>query len=178
NHANAAGNRIRLEFAVLKARSLSPAPDPVIYLHGGPGGRAVPDISFNAGIFDFLRDRRDIVLFDQRASGLSARTVACTNTLADDILDLAGVKTQAADGDAEPDLIALCLKEVEDGGTVVADYNTTQNAYDVRAIMSALGYPSYNLYGISYGTKLGLEILRRAPEGVRAAVLDSISPPD
>ncbi|KKB83698.1 hypothetical protein VW29_13455 [Devosia limi DSM 17137] len=174
NHGAPDGNRVDLAFAVLKARSLSPAPDPVVYLHGGPGGRAVPDLAFNAGLFDHLRDRRDLVLFDQRASGISARTVACTNTLADNIIELA---KDEPDSDA-PDPLALCLNEVESSGIVLPDYNTTQNAKDVRALMTGLGYPVYNAYGISYGTKLGLEMLRSAPEGLRAVILDSIAPPD
>jgi len=174
NHTNPDGNRVDLAFAVLKARSLSPAPDPVVYLHGGPGGRAVPDIAFNAGMFDNLRERRDLVLFDQRASGISARTVTCANTLADNIVTLA----RTTPNDDDPDPLKLCLDEIEASGIVLSDYNTTQNAHDVRALMTGLGYPEYNAYGISYGTKLGLELLRADPAGLRAIVLDSISPPD
>ncbi|WP_193335053.1 alpha/beta fold hydrolase [Devosia beringensis] len=178
NHDNPEGNRLDLAFAVLKARSLAPAPDPVVYLHGGPGGRAVPDIAFNAGLFDNLRERRDLVLFDQRASGISARTVTCANTLADNIVELGRTTPDAnADPDA-PDPLKLCLDEIESSGIVLSDYNTTQNAHDVRALMTGLGYPQYNAYGISYGTKLGLELLRADPDGLRAIVLDSISPPD
>ena len=43
--------------------------------------------------------------------------------------------------------------------------------------MHALGYPEYNIYGISYGTRLALEVLRTAPEGVRSAVIDGVAPP-
>ena len=43
--------------------------------------------------------------------------------------------------------------------------------------MQALGYADYNIYGVSYGTTLGLEVMRSAPEGVRSVVLDSVSPP-
>lgn len=89
------GNRIELAFAVLRARSMAPAPDALIYLHGGPGGRAVPDVDFNAGIFDAFRDRRDLVLFDQRASGISARTVTCYQQRAE---DLARTFAQMAEG--------------------------------------------------------------------------------
>lgn len=178
NHASPEGNRLDIAFAVLKARSLSPAADPVVYLHGGPGGRAVPDIAFNSSMFDNLRERRDLVLFDQRASGISAQTVTCVNALADSIIDLARLQSgQEPDEDA-PDPLKLCLDEIESSGVVLSDYNTTQNAHDVRALMTGLGYPEYNAYGISYGTKLGLELLRTNPEGLRSIVLDSISPPD
>ncbi|MGI3169914.1 alpha/beta hydrolase [Pseudooceanicola sp. C21-150M6] len=172
-HGSDTGETIPLAFAVLKSRSAAPAPDPVIYLHGGPGGYTVQDIPFNAKIFDFLRDRRDIVLFDQRGSGISDQTIACYNELAADFLQFAKVDDEKL-FDAEGPL-ARCLTETVDAGTDLEPYNTTQSAKDVRAIMHALGYPEYNAFGISYGTKLGQELLRSAPEGLRALVIDSIS---
>jgi pimeloyl-ACP methyl ester carboxylesterase len=81
-HANPDGPRIELAFAVMKARTQSPVPDPVIYLHGGPGGGAVQAL---AGVvhplFDGYRSRRDVVTFDQRAAGISSDMVTCFNTL-------------------------------------------------------------------------------------------------
>jgi pimeloyl-ACP methyl ester carboxylesterase len=42
--------------------------------------------------------------------------------------------------------------------------------------MQALGFPSYNIFGTSYGTKLGQEVMRSAPDGLRAVILDSVWP--
>ena len=72
---------------------------------------------------------------------------------------------------------ADCLKEVEAAGIDIAKYNTIENAKDVRTITRALGYETYNLYGISYGTKLALETMRVAPEGIRSVVIDGVAPP-
>ena len=47
----------------------------------------------------------------------------------------------------------------------------------MRTITRALGYETYNLYGISYGTKLALETMRVAPEGIRSVVIDGVAPP-
>jgi pimeloyl-ACP methyl ester carboxylesterase len=47
----------------------------------------------------------------------------------------------------------------------------------VRTITKALGYQTYNLYGISYGTKLALETMRVAPDGIRSVVIDGVAPP-
>jgi pimeloyl-ACP methyl ester carboxylesterase len=185
NHDKPDGNRIDLAFAVLKARSQAPQPDALIYLHGGPGGRAVPDIAFNAGVFDRFRDRRDLVLFDQRASGISAATITCYDTLSNQIFadEEAGLAAEteeatAAKASDPATILSNCLDEVKAKGVVIGDYSTTQNAHDVRAIMSALGYPVYNAYGISYGTKLAQELIRAAPEGLRAVVIDSIAAVD
>jgi len=172
-HGADGGETIPLAFAVLKSRAVAPAPDPVIYLHGGPGGYTVQSIPMNAKLFDFLRGRRDIVLFDQRGSGISDRTIACYNQLAEEFLAFVEPDEDTMFGADGP--LATCLTETVDGGTDLEPYNTTQSATDVRAIMHALGYPEYNAFGISYGTKLGQELLRTAPEGLRSVVIDSIS---
>ncbi|MET3901007.1 pimeloyl-ACP methyl ester carboxylesterase [Devosia sp. UYZn731] len=174
NHANPDGNRLDLAFALFKSHSQSPAADPIVYLHGGPGGSAVDDLQFNGNNFDFLRQQRDLIMFDQRASGLSAKSTTCFDNIADRLYQLAGVEP-TPDTDTP---LADCFSELEATGVNVADYNTQQNAYDVRAIMSALGYPTYNAIGISYGTLLGQELLRSAPEGLRSLIIDSIDAAD
>lgn len=176
DHAKPDGQRIDLAFAILKARTQSPVPDPVIYLHGGPGGGALTAL---AGVvhplFDGYRSRRDVVTFDQRAAGISSDMVTCFGTLGGDILELL-VPTRATP-ESQENMFRTCTEEIARKGNDLTTYNTYQNALDVRALMQALGYQDYNIYGVSYGTTLGLEVMRSAPEGVRSVVLDSVSPP-
>ncbi len=176
DHGKPDGKRIDLAFAVMKARTLSPVPDPVIYLHGGPGGGAVKAL---AGIvhplFDGYRARRDVVTFDQRAAGISSDMVTCFNTLGGNLFELL-VPSRFTD-DTETELFKSCVGELAAKGNDLTAYSTYQNALDVQALMLALGYRDYNIYGVSYGTTLGLEVMRSAPEGVRSVVLDSVSPP-
>jgi pimeloyl-ACP methyl ester carboxylesterase len=56
-------------------------------------------------------------------------------------------------------------------------YTSRANAADVDDLRTALGYPEWNLYGTSYGTRLALTVMRDYPNGVRSAVLDSICLP-
>lgn len=170
--------RIPLEFAILKARSMSPAPDPVLYLHGGPGSGTLSILGPLADqLFAKHRATRDVVTFDQRAAALSATTVTCHKDMADHIVELARVTTGNLPTTALSEMVAPCVEEITASGADLPAYNTENNARDVRALMSALGYPEYNLYGISYGTRLALEVLRTAPEGVRATVIDGVAPP-
>ncbi|WP_417721987.1 hypothetical protein [Salipiger sp.] len=67
------------------------------------------------------------------------------------------------------------MAETIAAGTDLAPCNTTQSALDMRAVMSAPGYPEYNAFGLAYGTKPGQGLLRSAPEGLRSLVIDSIS---
>ncbi len=177
-HGKADSRRIGLAFAVLKARTQSPAPDPVVYLHGGPGGGAVRDLwSIVVPIFDQFRSRRDLVTFDQRAAGISSDMVTCLDTLGANIVSLMAPGA-LPEGSSEGDLVARCLDEIKAKSSDLTAYNTTQNAYDTQALLRALGYDEWNLYGISYGTQLALEVMRSAPGGTRSVVIDSVFPPD
>jgi pimeloyl-ACP methyl ester carboxylesterase len=177
-HGNAESRRIELAFAVLKARTQSPAPDPLVYLHGGPGGGAVRDLwSIVVPIFDQFRGRRDVVTFDQRAAGISSDMVTCLDTLGANIVSLMAPGA-LPESTPEVELFARCMDEIKAKSGDITAYNTTQNAYDTQALMRALGYPEWNLYGISYGTQLALEVMRSAPEGTRSVVIDSVFPTD
>jgi pimeloyl-ACP methyl ester carboxylesterase len=177
-HGNDESRRIELAFAVLKARTQSPAPDPVVYLHGGPGGGAVKELwSIVVPIFDQFRARRDLVTFDQRAAGISSDMVTCLDTLGANIVSLMAPGA-LPDTTPEGERFAQCMDEIKAKTGDITAYNTTQNAYDTQALMRALGYPEWNLYGISYGTQLALEVMRSAPEGTRSVVIDSVFPTD
>ena len=53
-----------------------------------------------------------------------------------------------------------------------------ENADDVHDLKVALGVDKIDLHGISYGTRLGLEIAKRHPNDVRATIIDGVMPPD
>lgn len=55
-------------------------------------------------------------------------------------------------------------------------YNSAESAADVADLRVALGYDEWNLYGISYGTRLAQTIVRDYPEGIRSVILDSSYP--
>ena len=57
-------------------------------------------------------------------------------------------------------------------------YTTPALADDVADLAAAFSLSrKINLYGVSYGTRWALEVMRRHPELVRAAVLDGVYPP-
>jgi pimeloyl-ACP methyl ester carboxylesterase len=125
-----------------------------------------------------LRVRRDIVAFDQRGVNTSAGPNSrCYATVAADpetaVKAIKGVGDLAEVGRKA---IRACLKEIKANGADISMINTLQNAYDVRALMPTVGYPAYNIFGTSYGTKLGQEVMRSAPEGLRSVILDSVWP--
>jgi len=176
------GQTVELAFAILRADTTYPAADPVVYLHGGPGIGSIGGLAVVSGFFEPFRRTRDIVLFDQRAAGISSGSVVCQEELTQNISGLLTDETGALEADdaGEPvvsQFMRDCLEEIQADGTDLSKYNTLQNARDVPMILQALGYEEWNLYGISYGTKLTLEVMRSTPEGTRAVVIDGVAPP-
>ena len=195
------GRRIEIAYAVLESRSAQPVPDPVIYLEGGPGGSALTGIELRAAIFDGMREERDVVLFDQRGTRLSS-PLRCEALS----LDLAFQGGEEAGGVGEgeeppppfPEALgapfeimqearqtpaaaaaAACARELAAAGVDLRQYNSIASGNDTAALIQALGYDEFNLYGISYGTRLALTIMREHPEsGLRSVVLDSAYPPE
>src|SRR5204862_6914532 len=53
---------------------------------------------------------------------------------------------------------------------------TTTTVADLDEVRAALHYPRVNLWGGSYGTRVGLEYIRRHPDRVRTATLDGVAP--
>src|SRR5262245_29323992 len=63
------GRKIALNLVLLPATSAKPAPDPLFYLAGGPGGAAT---TYAREVYmSYLRRNRDVVLVDQRGTGKS-----------------------------------------------------------------------------------------------------------
>ena len=176
------GRRVPLRFVLGRATSTQPFDDAVVYLHGGPAGGALGGIDLVTDtVLADHRAHRDIVSFDQRAAMLSSTTVRCYDEMAAHLLDIARASENIAPPEGEAPfaletILAPCVEELYASDADLPAYNTQNNARDVRAVMSALGYPTYNILGISYGTRLALEVLRTAPEGVRSVIIDGVAP--
>ncbi|MGH1490624.1 MAG: alpha/beta fold hydrolase [Acidimicrobiales bacterium] len=170
---------VRLPVAVFASTADQPAADPVIYLDGGPGSHALDTIEYVVEDFlDPLLARGDVIFFDQRGAGQATPRLSCDETKP--IQRRLEDEPEVSDEESIElfhDALQRCRTRLINSGIDLTDYNSINNAADVEAIRVALGYERWNLFGISYGTKLGLEVLRRHPAGVRSAVLDSVYPP-
>ncbi len=160
-----AANTPNIQLAVAIVHTADGAQDaPIIYLAGGPGGSAIDDFVADpeGWEYTFLRSR-DLILLDQRGTGYSQPSLDCPEF------------TEAGDED-NPD--QLCFDRLTASNIDLAAYNTRENAADVAALRDALGIAEWDLLGISYGTRLALDVMRYHPQGVRTVILDSPFPPN
>ena len=159
DRTNPSSSTIKLAYAVLHASAADVKPDPVIYLSGGPGGNAVGELNEWVGT-TYLEDR-DLILLDQRGTGYSEPTLNCPEV-----------------EQGEDNALQACHDRLTGEGVNLQAYNSAENAADVADLRVALGYNEWNLYGISYGTRLALTVMRDHPEGIRSVVIDSVYPPE
>lgn len=177
DRSKADGKTIKIHAAVFKSKSKQPLPDPVVYLEGGPGGHSLDAIpfSFEDRFAPFL-EQRDFIMFDQRGIGYSKPALDCTEIvdLAYETLDqdLSADESNKLYGEAT----MKCRERLAGEGVNLAAYTSAANAADLNDLRIALGYDEWNLYGISYGTRLALTEMRDFPEGIRSVILDSTVP--
>ena len=162
------GRHIGIFVAVLPANTLSPKPDPLVILAGGPGQSATSLASFASRLVD-VRRTRDVVLVDQRGTGRSA-PLTCAAFVPDE------EAAEALDTDPIP-RATQCVRELAERGVDVRQYTTQAFIADLEAVRIALGYPRWNLWGGSYGTRAALEYVRHYKDRVRSLVLDGVAPP-
>lgn len=177
NRQKPKSDHIRLAVMVARGIGDEVKPDPVVYLSGGPGENAIESMRFLfIRHFIAFTGNRDLIVLDQRGTGLSEPALDCPELLElrDETAgqDLGNEESVAMAAEA----IAGCRKRLLDEGVDLGAYTSAASAADVTELMNDLGYDRWNLYGISYGTKLALTIMRDYPEGVRSAILDSAYP--
>jgi pimeloyl-ACP methyl ester carboxylesterase len=176
DRAKPEGRTIRLHVAVIKSTSPQPSPDPILFLSGGPGFNAINNFVMAGLTFQAFRGNRDMIVFDQRGTGKSQPVLACPE-LYDAEAALAPLLVDQVEGSkVEKTAMQACRDRLGKQGIQLDAYTTSASAADADDLRRALKIEKWNLYGFSYGTHLGLTILRDYPDGVRSAVLDSVWP--
>jgi pimeloyl-ACP methyl ester carboxylesterase len=164
--SQASSRDIDLRVIVLPARGGTPLPDPIVPLAGGPGQGAAELTAILAPRYAPYRDQRDIVFVDQRGTGLSnglqCDAPAAAPAVMGRLFDHARLPACRDDLARHADLTR---------------YTTAIAARDYQAVLDQLGYREANFAGISYGSRMGLEIARQLPLRVRTLTIEAVVPP-
>ncbi|KAA0588236.1 alpha/beta fold hydrolase (plasmid) [Azospirillum oryzae] len=154
---------VDLFVTILPALNGAPAADPVVLLSGGPGQGGSDDLRGTAAILAPMRAGRDVILVDQRGTGLSKPSLRCPG------LDplrywFGGVTAEDA---------TACLDPLRRSGYRLEDFDSGQSAADLPALRRALGVERWNVVATSYGGVLAQALLRIDGAAVRSLVLNS-----
>jgi pimeloyl-ACP methyl ester carboxylesterase len=149
NRATHAG-RIRVHY--IRIKGMNATNRATIYLDGGPGGDGQGILDYAAylgpSFLNTLLVDGDFLVIGQRGTALSKPYLDCASDTCSEFAGTVDLKS----------------------------YNTAYNADDVDDLRAALGLDALDVYGISYGSRLGLEVLRRHGDHVRAAVIEGLVP--
>jgi pimeloyl-ACP methyl ester carboxylesterase len=160
--------------AVYGVRARGPKPDPILFLTGGPGGSGLAE---GPGVAKDWRPDRDVIFLDQRGALKSEPFLSCPEI--DNFMAHTVGLSWSSPSTAKQDAAATrtCRHRLAAVGADLAAYNTTESASDVADLRIAMGIDRWNIYGISYGSDLALQVLRDHPAGIRSLVIDAVLPP-
>ncbi|MCC6297826.1 MAG: alpha/beta fold hydrolase [Anaerolineales bacterium] len=168
---------IQLAVAIYHSVSDTPKPDPILYLQGGPGQKAITwSIGAHEIVIAPLLVDRDFIVFDPRGVGYSKPNLECDEVRSVYLDDVQGNLPAAEKISYYQGAMYLCKNNFDSLGANMSAYNSVEMASDAKDVIRALGYGQANLYGISYGTRVAQFIMRAHPEVVRSAILDSVVP--
>lgn len=208
NWDNPSGRTIVITYAIAKAVNEAPFADPIMYFEGGPGISALEEIEALAYYTQRLRQTRDLIFFDQRGIRYSSNLECPPEVKNQEVpfelpegtdLEALQATLENVSLDSDPDQLleanriqnaagvgkeALnCAPYFAAQGIDLDQYGTYQNVLDAIALMGALEYSSYNLYGISYGSNHTQEVMRYYDENpsaalpaIRSIVIDGVIP--
>jgi pimeloyl-ACP methyl ester carboxylesterase len=130
----------------------------IVATEGGPGYSTTDTRHSYIGLFRPLMDRHDLLLMDDRGTGMS-QAVDC--------------RLLQREPNVQPDGVAACGAQM---GKAAYLYGGAFAADDLAAILEVLGIRRIYLYGDSYGTIFSQIFATRHPEKLRALILDSAFP--
>jgi pimeloyl-ACP methyl ester carboxylesterase len=164
DYAKPAAAKLKLHVTLAPAFREAARPDPLFVLAGGPGEAGSDVLPLLSGAFKRVRATRDIVFIDQRGTGLSGK--------------LGCVSRPEQESMSEEQLDAEVKACIAASKAPFAAYTTAAAAHDIDQVRQALGYGKINVWGGSYGTRLGQVYARAFPASVRSLVLDAVAAPD
>lgn len=174
NRTKINGKTIKLAYTILSPIYKNTNKEPIVFLQGGPGGPSI----FMAEFFKKspLHKDRAIIFMDQRGTGLSNAICESIGTKIIDIL-----RKDLSLDEEEKDIATVlqqCKREAVANDYDFSAYNSSENAADFEALRTHLGYEKWNLFGGSYGSRLGLTMMRDYPKGIKSAILGGIFAPE
>lgn len=175
-HAIEDAQRMLLRVVRLRATGGGGRGAPVVYLAGGPGGSGVGTARGPRWpVFDRVRRETDILLLDQRGTGLSEPPPPCPYSHHfDDAQPLERTTALAA----LRETAARCIAYWRQAGIDLAAYTSLESAHDIEHLRRALGVPRISLWGMSYGTHLALASVRLHGASIDRVVLMGAEGPD
>jgi len=170
NREKAKSRQLKLRYVRLPSLAKNPG-NPIVYLSGGPGGSATEAATYPRFVlFQALLQQADVILFDQRGTGLSDQLDDCQR---DPTPLFMQPFTQSSLNTYLAKTIPECVSEWQQKKYDLDGYNTKESAEDLVVLQKVLGAEKLDFLAISYGTHLALATAKYHPDIIGKMVLAS-----
>lgn len=172
-------NKNYLLAAAVAPALTSNAKEPILYLHGGPGIATLCNLPkyLNLKTFALLREDHPLVFFDYRGTGFSEPSFC--PALNDTIKRISNGNPSIID-EIQRSVLAYsnCKQELEEQDVLLSDFSSLQSAFDAETVRQLLSVEEWNIFAVSHGTTVALNMMRSFPDKIRSVILDSPFPPN
>lgn len=166
--------------SLLVAPSLNKTAErPLLYLHGGPGMATLENVPryLKSKTWKLIREKRSLIFFDYRGTGFSEPPL-CPD-IKDSLTEFSrNNKSPKAKQSYKIALYRKCRFQLSSKGIDVSAFNSFQLSEDAETIRKSLQIDKWNVYGVSFGTTVALNLLRNHGKHISSMILDSPFPPN
>jgi len=180
------GRKVTLPFIIFKADEVNNKTYPLVVAGGGGPGGALGISEENKITFDetiwsswyssTIEAGRDLILMDNRGVGSSIPRLNCYEVVKADMEALDMLLEVEDVVNLTKDVLGACKQRFVEQGIDVSQYHVINAAKDLEELRVGLGLKQFNVYGISYGTRVSLVYERLYPDSVRSLILDGVFP--
>ncbi len=170
---------LQLPVITVKSTAEAPAGDPLVFpTSGGPGAGSISALWYFLDHARWATDERDVIIVEQRGDGDAEPTLDCPELDTGAVAQDGRLPTGPEADEQRATLLAECRERLVADGLDLAAYTSAASVADLADLRAGLGYQQWNLYGVSYGSRLAMTAMRDRPDGLRAVVLDGVYPPN
>ncbi|UOY06780.1 alpha/beta hydrolase [Muricauda sp. SCSIO 64092] len=170
---NPNSRKIKVKYTWLKSISGNHSA-PTVYLEGGDGSstwqaKSPEDLTDWLGLLEVT----DLIFVDRRGIDDESLMYVWTGAFPKDFF-----VTEAAANLHYGTMAKKSLKTFRERGGDVTGYTIEEYAKDVNDLMTALGMEQYSIFGFSFGSHIGMSVMKLFPERVTKAILVGADAPN
>lgn len=172
-------HRFHLPVVYFQVNPARRSPDPILYISGGPGyavGLNSPAVYTWLDWINEMKWQRDMVFFDQRGVGQAKPSLHCPDIDSKSIHNLQSSLSAEQDAAFWQNLAKQCSQAMHKQQIELDLITTEHSVNDIINLMQLFRTKTWNIYAVSYGTRVALELMKRKSGNLRAVMLDSIYP--
>lgn len=173
NRKNPGSRSIQVKYARLKSLAQNPEP-PVVYLEGG-GGKVIwqTEDPIEIGFWLDILKISDLIFIERRGTDDESLLYVWEEAFPEDFF-----KSEKSAYDHYEKMVKIALNTFKEREVDVTGYTIEEHAKDVEDLISALNIDRYTLYGFSFGSHIGMTVMKLFPKKIKNAILAGSDAPN